>query len=52
VFKQIFNAANPDGIEVVTGDVALRFFPEKTKLPSEVLGEVMRPALSSDRAGC
>ena len=25
---------------MVTGDVALKFFPEKTKLPSEVLGEV------------
>ena len=25
---------------MVTGDVALRFFPERTKLPAETLGEV------------
>ena len=40
LFSQVFTAANPDGIEVVTGDVALRFFPERSKLPSETLGEV------------
>ena len=40
LFTQVFSAADTDGLGVVTGDVALRFFPEKTKLPAEVLGEV------------
>ena len=40
LFAQVFSAADTEGIGVVTGDVALRFFPEKTKLPSETLGEV------------
>ena len=40
LFGQVFKAADSEGIGVVTGDVALKFFPGKTKLPSEVLGEV------------
>lgn len=40
LFGQVFAAADTDNIGVVTGDVALKFFPEKTRLPSEVLGEV------------
>ena len=40
LFGLVFKAADSEGIGVVTGDVALKFFPGKTKLPSEVLGEV------------
>ena len=40
LFGQVFSAADSEGLGVVTGDVALRFFPEKTKLPPEILGEV------------
>lgn len=40
LFTQVFSAADSDSLGVVTGDVALKFFPERTKLPSEVLGEV------------
>ena len=40
LFGQVFSAADTDKIGVVTGDVALKFFPDKTKLPSEILGEV------------
>lgn len=40
LFGQVFTAADTENIGVVTGDVALKFFPERTKLPSETLGEV------------
>ena len=40
LFGQVFAAADTENIGVVTGDVALKFFPERTKLPSETLGEV------------
>ena len=40
LFGQVFSAADSDNLGVVTGDVALKFFPDRTKLPSEVLGEV------------
>lgn len=39
VYVQLFRAADPDGFEVVSGDVAVKFF-EKTKLPPDVLGQV------------
>ena len=39
VYGQLFKEADPDGFEVVTGDVAVKFF-EKTKLPADVLGQV------------
>lgn len=40
LFGQVFSAADSENIGVVTGDVALRFFPERSKLPAEILGEV------------
>ena len=39
-FGHVFSTADTDSLGVITGDVALRFFPEKTRLPSETLGEV------------
>ena len=39
VYGQLFRQADPDGFEVVSGDVAVKFF-EKTKLPPDVLGQV------------
>lgn len=39
VYGQFFKAADPDGFEVVSGDVAVKFF-EKTRLPPDVLGQV------------
>jgi epidermal growth factor receptor substrate 15 len=39
VYGQLFKAADPDGFEVVSGDVAVKFF-EKTRLPPDVLGQV------------
>ena len=39
IYGQLFKAADPDGFEVVSGDVAVKFF-EKTRLPSDVLGQV------------
>lgn len=39
VYGQLFRAADPDGFEVVSGEVAVKFF-EKTKLPADTLGEV------------
>ncbi len=39
VFYQLFQAADTDGLGVVTGEVAVKFF-EKTKLPPPILGEV------------
>ena len=40
LFGQVLSAADTEGLGVVTGDVALNFFPGKTRLQSEVLGEV------------
>lgn len=40
IFSQIFSIVDNEGIGVVTGDVAIRFLPDKTKLQSEILGEV------------
>ena len=42
VYGQLVRAADPDGFEVVSGDVAVKFF-EKTKLPPDVLGQVGPP---------
>ena len=39
VYGQLFRSADPEGFEVVSGDVAVKFF-EKTKLQPEVLGQV------------
>jgi hypothetical protein len=44
VYGLLFRAADPDGFEVVSGDVAVKFF-EKTKLPPDVLGQVGPPSL-------
>ncbi|MCJ1432134.1 hypothetical protein MMC27_001490 [Xylographa pallens] len=49
LFGQIFSAADSDNLGVVTGDVALRFFPERTKLPSETLGEIWQIADTEDK---
>ena len=38
-YGQLFQQADPEGLGVVTGDVAVKFF-EKTGLDSSVLGEV------------
>lgn len=39
VYGQFFQQADTEGLGVVTGDVAVKFF-EKTKLDASVLGEV------------
>jgi hypothetical protein len=39
VFTQLFRQADTDGLGVVTGEVAVKFF-EKTRLEPRVLGEV------------
>ncbi|KAK4142000.1 uncharacterized protein C8A04DRAFT_38654 [Dichotomopilus funicola] len=39
VYGQLFRQADTDGVGVVTGEVAVKFF-EKTRLDSRVLGEV------------
>lgn len=39
VFGQLFAAADTEKLNVITGEVAVKFF-EKTRLPSAVLGEV------------
>ncbi|MCJ1314216.1 hypothetical protein MMC25_007896 [Agyrium rufum] len=49
LFGQVFSAADSDNLGVVTGDVALNFFPGKTKLPSEVLGEIWQIADTEDK---
>jgi epidermal growth factor receptor substrate 15 len=40
LFGRVFSAADTDNLGVVTGEAALKFFPQRTKLPPEVLGEV------------
>lgn len=47
-FGQLFTAADTDKIGVVTGEVAVRFF-EKTRLSSDVLGEIWQIADSENR---
>ena len=46
-YGQLFQQADGDGLGVVTGDVAVKFF-EKTKLDSSVLGEVSRRITRSE----
>lgn len=41
VFGQLFRQADTEGIGVVTGEVAVKFF-EKTRLEPRILGEVCR----------
>jgi hypothetical protein len=50
VYGLLFRAADPDGFDVVSGDVAVKFF-EKTKLPPDVLGQV-GPLPSLLHCGC
>lgn len=38
-YGQLFRQADTDGVGVVTGDVAVKFF-DKTRLESRILGEV------------
>jgi hypothetical protein len=50
VFGQLFRQADTEGIGVVTGEVAVKFF-EKTRLEPAVLGEVctgMAPLYRAD----
>lgn len=42
MFGQLFRQADTDGLGVVTGEVAVKFF-EKTRLEPRVLGEVRIP---------
>ena len=39
MFGQLFKQADSEGLGVVTGEVAVKFF-ERTRLPPAVLGEV------------
>jgi hypothetical protein len=39
VFGQLFRQADTEGVGVVTGEIAVKFF-EKTRLEARVLGEV------------
>lgn len=41
VYGQLFRQADTDGVGVVTGETAVKFF-EKTRLDQRVLGEVCR----------
>lgn len=41
VYGQLFQQADTEGVGVVTGDVAVKFF-EKTRLEPPVLGEASR----------
>jgi len=48
VYGQLFRQADSNGIGVVTGDVAVKFF-EKTRLDSRVLGEIWQIADKENR---
>ncbi|KAL9066259.1 MAG: hypothetical protein Q9157_007209 [Trypethelium eluteriae] len=48
VFGQLFQQADTDGIGVVTGEVAVKFF-ERTKLAPSVLGEIWQIADTENR---
>jgi epidermal growth factor receptor substrate 15 len=52
LYTQIFSAADSEGIGVVTGDIALKFLPERTKLPSEALGEVSTVGSQAHEMDC
>ena len=47
-FGQLFSAADTDKLGVVTGEVAVKFF-EKTRLSSDVLGEIWQIADTENR---
>jgi hypothetical protein len=47
VFGQLFRQADTDGLGVVTGEVAVKFF-EKTRLEPRILGEVCAPQVAYD----
>lgn len=47
-FSQLFSAADTDKLGVVTGEVAVKFF-EKTRLPSDILGEIWQIADTENR---
>lgn len=42
VYGQLFRQADTDGVGIVTGETAVKFF-EKTRLDSGILGEVGSP---------
>ncbi|KAG5980901.1 hypothetical protein E4U55_003522 [Claviceps digitariae] len=48
VYGQLFRQADTEGVGVVTGDVAVKFF-EKTRLDSRILGEIWQIADSENR---
>jgi epidermal growth factor receptor substrate 15 len=47
-FGQLFRQADTDGVGVVTGEIAVKFF-EKTRLDSRVLGEIWQIADKENR---
>ena len=47
-FGQLFSSADTDKLGVVTGEVAVKFF-EKTRLSSDVLGEIWQIADTENR---
>ncbi|KAG6001559.1 hypothetical protein E4U54_001044, partial [Claviceps lovelessii] len=48
VYGQLFRQADTEGVGVVTGDVAVKFF-EKTRLDSRILGEIWQIADNENR---
>lgn len=48
IYGQLFKAADPDGFQVVSGDVAVKFF-EKTALDPRILGEIWQIADTENR---
>ncbi|KAK3370854.1 hypothetical protein B0T24DRAFT_627197 [Lasiosphaeria ovina] len=48
VYGQLFRQADTDGVGVVTGEIAVKFF-EKTRLDSRVLGEIWQIADKENR---
>lgn len=49
MFGQLFRQADTDGLGVVTGEVAVKFF-EKTRLEPRILGEVCAPSYQPQRS--
>ena len=47
-FGQLFSSADTDKLGVVTGEIAVKFF-EKTRLSSDVLGEIWQIADTENR---
>lgn len=46
IYGQLFRQADTDGVGVVTGEIAVKFF-EKTRLDSRILGEVCGSFITS-----